>query len=382
MRILISGGDQRLTKKRVLTKNLPTLQECKQLYNTLMRVRCVFAVLLVLLLAACAPAALSTATPVPSAPAATFRPATILPGTAIAGTAVAGTAVIGPGSGTPRPVLTPPPATPIPTLPSGLGPTALKYRLLDQYPDLFFCDPDFYPVARANEADLAQQRFPQIQANAEEFQAILGRLGLSSAASLSDEQKLLIYREHKRLAALLFELEGNGYQFQFQVKESSGQGFIIKGFIDGSGTVTVQSRQPGIATCPICLAEHTLIDTPQGAVAVEDLRVGDVVWTVSPQGERLAAPIVWAVRVPVPAGHRVVHLALDDGRQLWASPGHPTADGRVLGQLRPGDRLDGGQVRLAELAPYGGPATYDILPAGGTGFYWAGGILVGSTLAP
>ncbi len=344
-----------------------------------MRAQFAVLILLSLLLAACAPAA-PLATPVPSQPV--IIETVITSSTAI--TAVAGTAVVEgtslPVTGTLPPLPTSPPATPIPTLPSGSGPTTLKYKLLDLYPNLFFCDPDFYPVARADESELAQQRFPQIQANAEEYQAILGYLGLSGASTFTAEQKLDIYRQHKRLAAVLFTLSGDGFQFQFQIKESSGQGFIIKGFINGKGTVTVQERQASIATCPICLAAHTLIATSRGPVAVEDLRPGDLVWTLDSRGQRITTPILQAVRVPVPPGHQVVHLVLYDGRQLWASPGHPTVDGRTLGQLRPGDRLDGGQVTLVELVPYTGPATYDILPAGGTGFYWADGILVGSTL--
>jgi hypothetical protein len=357
-----------------------------------------FAFTLALLLAACGPAA-GTVPPLPSQAAATKTPTAVwltavaesavvtltTPVTAV--TVVVGTMVPGQPTLTTAPISTPLPATPIPTLPTGLGPTTLKYRLLDLYPDLFYCDPDYYPVARANEMDLALQRFPQLQANPEEFQAILSHLSLSGATSFTDEQKLQIYRQHKRLAAVYFTLaapasrtSGNGYQFQFQIKDSSGQGFIINGFIDGAGTVTVQARQPSIATCPICLAAHTLIATPRGQVAVEDLRAGDVVWTLDGQGKSRAVPILKTARVPAAPGQPVVHLALGDGRQLWASPGHPTADGRFVGQLRPGDWLDGGQVTLAELALYNGPATYDILPAGETGAYWAGGILVGSTL--
>ncbi len=350
-----------------------------KIYNVPMRARFSFAILLASLLAACGPAA-GTVPPPPSQAAATHTPAA----GATAVTAAAGTAVVigtgSPSSGTPPPLPTPLPATPIPTLPSGLGPTTLKYRLLDLYPDLFYCDPDYYPVARANETDLAVQRFPQIQANPEEFQAILAHLSLGGATRFTDEQKLAVYREHKRLAAVLFTLAGDGYQFQLQIKDSSGQGYIIKGTVAGSGTAAVQSRQPSIATCPICLAAHTFIATPQGPVPVEDLRAGDVVWTLDGQGKRVAAPILKTAQVPAAPGQPVVHLALEDGRQLWASPGHPTADGRFLGQLRPGDRLDGGRVTLAGLAPYRGPATYDILPAGGTGDYWADGILVGSTL--
>ena len=84
--------------------------------------------------------------------------------------------------------------------------------------------------------------------------------------------------------------------------------------------------------------------------------------------------------MPVPATHQMVHLTLSDGRQLWASPGHPTSDGRVLGQLALGDMLDGARIIHLERVLYGQPATYDLLPASATGFYWANGILMGSTL--
>src|SRR5690242_2011729 len=66
--------------------------------------------------------------------------------TAEVSTVVAST--IGPPP-TEGPSPTPVPATPIPTLPSStLSPTELKYKILDKFPDFFFCDPDFYPIAR------------------------------------------------------------------------------------------------------------------------------------------------------------------------------------------------------------------------------------------
>jgi len=279
------------------------------------------------------------------------------------------------------PLATPEPATPIPTLSSGPSPTELKYRVLGEFPDLFFCDPDYYPVARADETDLARERFPDLQANDEEFQAILSHTGMSGRASFKDQQKLQIYREHKRLAAVLFEISGDQYRFQLQVSKSDGQGTLITGFIDREGVIMVLERQPGIATCPICLAAGTWIDTPDGPVTVEDLQPGDMIWTLDQSGRRIQAALLKTVRVFVPASHRVVHILLDDGRQLWASPGHPTAGGRKVGDLRTGDLLDGGRVIRLDRVRYDQPATYDILPSGGTGLYWANGILLGSTLA-
>ncbi len=279
------------------------------------------------------------------------------------------------------PIPTVPPPTPIPTLSLGASPTELKYQVLSQFPNLFFCDPDYYPVARADEAELARQRFPELQANPEEFQAILNHIGLSGLTAFTDEQKLLVYREHKKLAAIHFTPAGDRYQFQLQIADSNEQGFFITGLIDGSGSITIQQREPSIATCPICLAGQTRIDTPAGPVAVEDLRVGAAIWTVDAAGARVSATVLKTVRVLAPADHPMVHVVLNDGRELWASPGHPTVDGRTLGDLELGDRLDGGRVMRLERVSYDQSATYDVLPSGETGFYWADGILLGSTLA-
>lgn len=276
---------------------------------------------------------------------------------------------------------TPVPATPIPTLPSSsLSPTELKYRVLDQFPDFFFCDPDYYPVARADEMELARARFPELQANQEEFEVILDRNGLSGNTTFTDDQQLLIYREHKKLNAIFFQVADDQYQFQIQTGIEGQQGSLITGTIDGNGSIETQSQQQSFPTCPICLAAGTLIDTPQGSIAVEDLRLGDAVWTMNDAGQRVAATISRTSRVPVPASHQVVHVILSDGRELWASRGHPTADGRKLGDLKVNDIIDGVRVILIEQLPYSGTATYDLLPSGDTGFYWANGILMGSTL--
>ena len=277
----------------------------------------------------------------------------------------------------PTPVL----ATPIPTLPSStLSPTELKYRVLDQFPDFFFCDPDYYPIARADEMDLAQQRFPELQANQEEFQVILSHNGLSGTTTFTDEQKLLIYREHKKLAAIHFQLVEDKYQFQIQTGSEGQQGSFTTGTIDGNGSIDVLKQEQSFPSCPICLAAGTLIDAPQGLIAVEDLRIGDSVWTMNELGERVSATILKTSRVPVPANHQIVHVILSDGRELWASPGHPTADGRALDDLKVNHLLDGARVILIERLPYDGTATSDLLPSGDTGFYWANGILMGSTL--
>jgi hypothetical protein len=130
-----------------------------------------------------------------------------------------------------------------------------------------------------------------------------------------------------------------------------------------------------------CLSPRTYIETPAGPVAVADLRVGDAVWSVRADGQRFEATVLRISSVPTQPGQPILRLILSDGRELWASPGHPTADGRTLGDLMVGDRLDDAAVIAIASFENLEAATYDLLPSGETGFYWANGILLGSTLS-
>ena len=69
-----------------------------------------------------------------------------------------------------------------------------------------------------------------------------------------------------------------------------------------------------------------------------------------------------------------------DGRSVDASPGHPLAVGRRVGDLRAGDPVHGSLVISAELVPYAG-RTWDLLPAGPTDVYRAEGVPLRSTLS-
>jgi hypothetical protein len=262
----------------------------------------------------------------------------------------------------------------------------LRYRLIDELGPPWYCDPDEYPVPRGDEADLALQRFPEVEADREVFAAILARLSIAAGADLSDGQKLDIYRAWKQLNATFLEPTGDGrFRFDYLNMPPPGasQGRRTAGTIDASGTITVEQQAPaGEPPCPICLAAGTRIATPDGEAAVEDIRVGMRVWSLAESGRRIVATVVRAGRTAVPATHRVIRLTLDDGRVLRASPGHPLADGRPLGGLDAGDRVDGAIVVSATLEPYAGGSTFDLLPNGATGAYIADGIPLGSTLAP
>ena len=259
-----------------------------------------------------------------------------------------------------------------------------KYALLAELGNLWYCDPDFYPIAFEDEQAAALRNWAEVTADANNLEAILEHLGWRSDRDLTDADKLAIYREWKVLRAMTLQASG-GSSWQFDLLTLDGPaadaGHHSLGTITNGGRIEVALREPSTGpACPICLSRGTLIDTPHGQVAVERLRAGDMVWTIDSDGRRVAAPIEAIGSTRAPAIHRVVHLVLADGREAWVSPGHPTADGRTLGALRPGDQLDGARVVSAQRVAYGGGATFDLLPAGSSGAYWANGILLGSTL--
>lgn len=149
--------------------------------------------------------------------------------------------------------------------------------------------------------------------------------------------------------------------------------------ISGS-TATFLKKENQNRPCPICLSENTVIDTPQGNFKVGGLTIGMQVWTLDNLGHKQAGTILKIGKTLVPPTHKMVHLILDDGRELFASAGHLTADGRLLGDLKEGDILDNSKIKTSELVAYNGNYTYDILPSGPTGLYWANGILLKSTI--
>lgn len=260
----------------------------------------------------------------------------------------------------------------------------LKFAVMDAVGTPVYCDRDFYPLARAGgEQASAIAEYPQIRADAELYSSIVAHEHLP-AGELTDQQKLVLYRAWKLLGALNITQAGTNYSFSYRVLSKSGTAsyLLVTGTVRVDGVVTVSSRTPtGAPNCPICLAAATLISTPHGDVRVTDIEPGILVWTANVAGVRVAAKVLEVGSTPVPATHRMVHLVLADGRELLASPGHRAADGRQLGSIAAGDTLDGSMVTRWELVPYGGDRTYDLLPAGPTGTYWANGILLSSTLS-
>jgi len=132
--------------------------------------------------------------------------------------------------------------------------------------------------------------------------------------------------------------------------------------------------------CPICLPAEARIATPRGEIEVASLREGDPIWTLDGDGRRIAATVVLVASTPVARNHALVRITLADGRRVAASGPHPARGGVPLAHVAVGDALDGSIVTRVESLAYDGSHTYDVLPSGPTGAYWADGVVLESTL--
>jgi hypothetical protein len=256
----------------------------------------------------------------------------------------------------------------------------LRYLLLSRYPDFAYCDPDFYPVARDDEADAAERWWNQADHSGPEVLAILAARGYREP--LTADQRLAAYRDHKKLTVIAMTAVPGGFRYELSTGTAGGEpDQTVTGTVTPGGRISEASRTPRLGGCPICLEANARIATPQGEVDVSGLHIGDVVWTADAAGHRVRVAVIAVVRRPTPGPHLMLRVALSDGRTLVAAGAHPTADGRYLRELRIGQAYDRATVTAVTWVLSTAPATYDVLPAGPTGDYWANGVLIGSTLA-
>lgn len=151
------------------------------------------------------------------------------------------------------------------------------------------------------------------------------------------------------------------------------------GVMLGCHTPTAEGTCPTGCTSCECSSPDTPIATPTGEKRIATLRESDLVYSLH-QGAIWAVPIRKIQRNPV-TNHFVLRVALEGGREIEISAGHPTADGHSFGELGAGSTLGGIKVVRVQRVAYDKPYTYDILPDSDSGTYFAAGALIGSTMA-
>ena len=277
-----------------------------------------------------------------------------------------------------------PPPSPSPAAP--LTEAAAKLVLFDRFGPLVYCDPDEFPVARIDPTTAAKEHLVEMQADPV-WPLLAARLGFSATVPPIGDALVAVYNAWKMVRGLVLTPVADGWTFDANFAGTGPDAVVagrithVAGTIGTDGSIRDATQEAGgQPPCPICLTRGSMIDTPGGLVPVETLRPGDPVWTLDRLGRRVAGAVVQIGSMPVPAGHQVVRLGLRDGRSVLVSPGHPLSDGHPVADLRPGDDYDGSIVASVDRLAYDGGRTFDLLPSGPNGIYWANGIELGSTL--
>lgn len=289
------------------------------------------------------------------------------------------------GPGSPTPTASPAPVDSSPSPGATKIVPALKLDVLEAVGGrLVYCDPDQFPISHGTDLENAQARLPMIRADRATFDAILAHEGFPDTETFTPDQLIVISDDYKQIQAIELSPADDGFSFTVLALENGSRGDVVQvsGTVTRSGHVSIERRAAGtMPECPICLAADVLIATPVGQIPVQDIRAGMPVWTTDRHGR----PVVGVVRavghMDAPFGHEVVRLSLADGRTVLVSPGHPMAEGGTVGDLRAGDGYDGSVVASVSLIPYAGQ-TWDLLPSGPTGTYFANGVLLRTTMAP
>ena len=255
----------------------------------------------------------------------------------------------------------------------------LKFSVIDNVGEPLVCTGWGMPNPRSN----PYGEYPHIVSDLPTYSAIIRREHLPPTP-LNDDQVVAVYRDWLKLNAVRLERDGAVYRFDmFPGPTPSGAlRNELVGKVDLLGHVYEVHQGPGLGACPICLAADSLISTPTGPVFVSKIAVGMQVWSASHDGRPIVAVVLkMTSRLDAP-GSEMIHVVLADGRQLTASAPHEIADGRSLGSLTVSDQIDGVTITALEVVGASSGHTYDLLPSGETGEYWANGILMRSTLKP
>jgi len=142
----------------------------------------------------------------------------------------------------------------------------------------------------------------------------------------------------------------------------------------------------GGAACNDCLVEGTPVLTPNGARPIEQLAVGDAVWSWSVgEGQRVARRVT---RVLKSSADHYLSVELDDGRRLSLTDAHPlwcpsSSAWQVAGSLAVGaavwvvDETGAGRsAAVVSVVRHAGPASVVNLSVDGDENYLAQGVLV------
>lgn len=253
----------------------------------------------------------------------------------------------------------------------------LKFSVIDTVGEPLVCT----GWGNANPRSNPYGDYPRIVSDAPTYAAIIRRERLAPIP-LTNDQIVAVYWDWLKLNAVRLSWDGNAYDFAMFPESIKPEAlrYEMVGKVDVLGHVYDVRQSSAMGACPICLAAGSLISTPSGPIPVSKIVIGMHVWSASADGQPMDALVLETTSRLAAPGSQLIHVVLADGRHITASGPHEIADGRPLGSLRVGDEIQGVAIMQLDAVDDSFGFTYDLLPSGATGEYWADGILMRTTL--
>ncbi len=230
---------------------------------------------------------------------------------------------------------------------------------------------------------------------------------IASCGSFTNQPKsTIIVKENKSKKDSIPEVELDGNEYKIDGKQVKRVDRICISVENLLGDHTVRKLGTneylykingefviGPANSCRCMPNTARILSSRGEIQIDNIQIGDSVYTFNYFHGKIMEPIIQVNKILVQKDYIMTKITLEDGRCIQASPKHPIPiekdylnssktqyEELLFSEIKIGDYVDNSRVSSIELVNYNGGFTYDILPAGESGYYWADGILVGSTL--
>jgi hypothetical protein len=138
----------------------------------------------------------------------------------------------------------------------GLTLPALRISLIQQLGPRWYCDPDVYPVAIADELGRAIERYDELRKDSETFDVLTSAVGIDlDDAPATDAEKLELYRLWKSSSTIeLAPIGGDRYRFDYLAMPAGAaqQGVRTAGIIGPTMLMTIEQQAPADGpNCPI-----------------------------------------------------------------------------------------------------------------------------------
>lgn len=225
---------------------------------------------------------------------------------------------------------------------------------------------------------------------------------LDSQSFVLEKQYLFYYFYIRTKTIRNFQTSKEGYTFSIPVEVNPlsidttlfcinenihytkrGGAYTFHGILKWNGQmqlISIETREPN--PCPVCFSPETPISTPNGEIPINQLQIGNEIYSLDENGKQMIVNIVQKDSMNVGNTHHVLEIEYENGEKIYVSPNHPDAKDIPVMHWKAEEVKDNQIIKQVKVVPYTHTHTYDILPNSKSRAYLVKGVWMKSTLFP